>query len=336
MKGITLFILLLLCSGLSAQVDLRMKLQDYVQQFNAADDEAVVIMIANKESAGWLEANIPLLDCPDPAIEKIYYFRWWSFRKHIKQTPEGTIVTEFITPVKHAGKYNSISCALGHHLYEGRWLKGHRFLQEYVDFWLYHADKGQSKRRFHQFSSWLPDALLAYCKVNPDNHYLEARLMDLDQDFEKWEKERKANNGLFWQYDVQDGMEESVSGGRKVHNMRPSINSYMYGNAVAIAAIAKLVSNRGLEKKYSSYAQSLRQLVLDSLWDKEDQFFKTKLEKGPLHSTREAIGFLPWYFHLPPHKTTYANAWLQLPDTAGFNAPWGSTTAERREPTVRT
>lgn len=56
MKGITLFILLLLCSGLSAQVDLKMKLQDYVQQFNAADDEAVVNMIANKESAGWLEA----------------------------------------------------------------------------------------------------------------------------------------------------------------------------------------------------------------------------------------------------------------------------------------
>ncbi len=329
---------LLFCtlSYAKAQEKLVDKVQAYVQEFNNNDSEAVINKIPNKDAYVWMMANIPLLDCPDREIEQTYYFRWWSYRKHIKSSPEGTLVTEFIEPVKHAGKYNSISCALGHHLYEGRWIRDNAFLKEYIDFWLYHADKGQSKRRFHQFSSWLPDALLAYYKVNPDKQYLKDRLSDLDLDFEKWEQERKGKNGLFWQFDVQDGMEESVSGGRKVHNMRPSINSYMYGNAVAIAAIAKLVSNPILEKKYSIYAQALRQLVLDSLWDKENQFFKTKLEKGSLHPTREAIGFVPWYFHLPPDKATYGKAWLQLPDTAGFNAPWGITTAERREPTFRT
>lgn len=336
MKGITLFILLLLCSGLSAQVDLKMKLQDYVQQFNAADDEAVVNMIANKESAGWLEANIPLLDCPDPAIEKIYYFRWWSFRKHIKHTPEGTIVTEFITPVKHAGKYNSISCALGHHLYEGRWLKGHRFLQEYVDFWLYHADKGQSRPRFHQFSSWLPDALLAYYMVSGDKEYLVSRLADLDKDYETWEKERQLENGLFWQHDVKDGMEESVSGGRREENMRPTINSYMYGNAKALSSIARLAGDAALAEKYTGKADRLQALLVDSLWDSSDLFFKTRMEKGGLHPAREAIGFIPWYFHAVPDKKIYARAWEQVKDTAGFKAPWGLTTAERREPTFRT
>ncbi len=319
-----------------AQEKLVEKVQAYVQEFNNNDNEAVINKIPNKEAYDWMISNVPLLDCPDKEIEQTYYFRWWSYRKHIKSSPEGTLVTEFIEPVKHAGKYNSISCALGHHLYEGRWIRDNAFLKEYIDFWLYHADKNQSKPRFHQFSSWLPDALLAYYKVNPDKQYLRDRLSDLDLDFEKWEKERKNKNGLFWQFDVQDGMEESVSGGRKVHNMRPSINSYMYGNAVAIATIAKLVSNSALEKKYSTYAQSLRKLVLDSLWDNEDQFFKTRLEKGGLHPTREAIGFIPWYFHLPPDKTTYGKAWLQLPDTTGFNAPWGTTTAERREPTFRT
>ncbi|WP_286588864.1 glycosyl hydrolase family 65 protein [Sphingobacterium sp. N143] len=328
----------LFCSlaQVGAQENLSKKLQVYVEQFNANDNEAVINKIPNKDSYDWMAKNIPLLDCPDEEIEQTYYFRWWSYRKHIKSSPEGTLVTEFIEPVKHAGKYNSISCALGHHLYEGRWLKDNAFLKEYIDFWLYHADKGQSKRRFHQFSSWLPDALLAYYKVSPDDQYIKDRLLDLDKDFEKWEAERKSKNGLFWQYDVQDGMEESVSGGRRVQNMRPSINSYMYGNAVAIATIAKLASNADLEKKYKAYAKSLRIMVLDSLWDKEDQFFKTKLEKGPLHPTREAIGYIPWYFHLPPDKTMYGKAWLQLPDTAGFNAPWGTTTAERREPTFRT
>mgnify|MGYP003575253451 FL=1 len=235
-----------------AQEKLREKLQTYVREFNANDSEAVVNNIPNKDAYDWMLTNIPLLDCPDKEIEQTYYFRWWSYRKHIKSSPEGILVTEFIEPVKHAGKYNSISCALGHHLYEGRWLKNNAFLKEYIDFWLYHADKGQSIRRFHQFSSWLPDALLAYYKVSPDDYYLKGRLLDLDKDFEKWEEERKSKNGLFWQYDVQDGMEESVSGGRKVHNMRPSINSYMYGNAVAIASIAKLASNKELETKYKT------------------------------------------------------------------------------------
>ena len=43
-----------------------------------------------------------LLDKHDKTIEQIYYYRWWTFRKHIKQTPAGRIVTEFIEPVRHA------------------------------------------------------------------------------------------------------------------------------------------------------------------------------------------------------------------------------------------
>ena len=42
--------------------------------------------------------------------------------------------------------------------------------------------------------------------------------------------------GLFWQHDVRDGMEESISGSRRVRNARPTLNSYMYANAVAISA----------------------------------------------------------------------------------------------------
>ncbi|MFD1771969.1 MGH1-like glycoside hydrolase domain-containing protein [Sphingobacterium suaedae] len=336
MKKIRLIILFFLPCLVWGQQDLETKLQDYVRQFNANDDEAVVNLIPNSQSAEWLRTNIPLLDCPDPTIEQIYYFRWWSFRKHIKQTPEGTIVTEFITPVKHAGKYNSISCALGHHIYEGRWLKGNDFLKEYVDFWLYHADKGQTRPRFHQFSSWLPDALLAYYMVTGDKEYIVERLADLDKDYAVWEKERQLSNGLFWQHDVKDGMEESVSGARREENMRPTINSYMYGNARALATIARLAHQTELEQKYRIKADRLKTLLLDSLWDKDDVFFKTRLQKGGLHSAREAIGFIPWYFHAVPDKKTYAAAWQQVRDTAGFKAPWGLTTAERREPTFRT
>ena len=330
-------LLLLFPTVLSAQEDLNNKLDTYVQKFNSHDNEAVINKIDNKSSATWMKDNIPLFACPDSAIEEIYYFRWWSYRKHIKDTPEGTVVTEFIEPVKHAGKYNTISCALGFHLYEGRWLRHNDFLKEYVDFWLYHADKGQAKQYFHAFSSWLPDALLAYYMVDNDTEYLKSRVADLDKDYQKWEEQRKLDNGLFWQYDVKDGMEESVSGGRRVENMRPTINSYMAANARALSQIAHIAGKDSLADHYQALYTTQTTLLNDSLWDKDDQFFKTRLEKGKgLHSAREAIGFIPWAFHVAEDSKEHGQAWKQAIDTAGFKAPWGLTTAERREPTFRT
>ena len=46
-------------------------------------------LVPNADAADWMAANVPLFDCPDATFEKIYYFRWWTFRKHIKQTPQG-------------------------------------------------------------------------------------------------------------------------------------------------------------------------------------------------------------------------------------------------------
>lgn len=312
------------------------KLKKYVDYFNSIDTEAVKNYVPNAQSFDWLSQNVPLLDCPDEVLEQNYYYRWWSFRKHLVKTPEGFIFTEFIEPVKHAGKYNSISCALGHHIYEGRWLKNTDYLKEYIDFWLYHADVGQTKQRFHQFSSWLDDAVYQNYLVKGDKSHLERILPALDADYSKWEKERGLSSGLFWQFDVKDGMEESVSGSRKDQNRRPTINSYMYGNAKALASIADVVGNKALLQKYTNKAAQLKSLVQDSLWDSQHNFFKTKLAAGNLAGVREAIGFVPWDFNLPVDKPTYAKAWDQLLDTSGFNSKWGLTTAERREPTFRT
>lgn len=312
------------------------KLMGYVTFFNNMEPEVVKNFIPNDKAFTWLNENIPMLECPDQVIEKNYYYRWWTFRKHLVKTPDGFIFTEFIEPVKHAGKYNSISCALGHHIYEGRWLKNTIYLKEYINFWLYHADKGESKQRFHQFSSWVDDAVYQNNLVKPDLDFIKQILPSLDADYDKWEKERQLKSGLFWQHDVKDGMEESVSGSRKDENRRPTINSYMYANAKALTDMAVLTNNETLKLKYQSKASLLRKMVIDSLWDSSASFFKTKHPKGNLAQAREAIGFIPWDFNLPPDQSNYANAWDQLLDTGGFKAPWGLTTAERREPTFRT
>lgn len=312
------------------------QLKKYVEYFNSIDSEAVKNYIPNAQAFEFLAEQVPLFECPDPVLEQNYYYRLWTFRKHLVKSPEGFIFTEFIEPVKHAGKYNSISCALGHHIYEGRWFKDNSYLKDYIKFWLYKADVGQSKQRFHQFSSWIDDAVYQNFLVKPDQGFLKEILPALDADFTKWETERQRKDGLFWQNDVKDGMEESISGSRKDQNQRPTINSYMFGNAVALNKIAVLLGDQSLAAKYQVKANVLKKLVQDSLWNAKSMFFETRKAKGGLANVREAIGFTPWDFNLPDDRSTYAEAWDQLLDTAGFKAPWGLTTAERRDPTFRT
>ena len=48
----------------------------YVDYFNETDNETVVNHIGNAKAWPWLEKNIPLFECPDKDIERIYYFRW--------------------------------------------------------------------------------------------------------------------------------------------------------------------------------------------------------------------------------------------------------------------
>src|SRR6185437_6806553 len=130
------------------------KLQAYVSYFNSIDTEAVKNYVPNKDAFGWLAKNIPLFECPDTILQRMYYYRWWSFRKHLVKTPDGFIFTEFLTQIKHSGKYNTISSALGHHIYEGRWLHDPEYINDYINFWL-HVDKKTPSPHLHNFSSWL-------------------------------------------------------------------------------------------------------------------------------------------------------------------------------------
>lgn len=311
------------------------KMKPWIDYFNATDSEYVKNYIPNDKAFEWLAANVPLFECPDTTIEKIYYYRWWALRKHLKQTPDGFVFTEFITPVNHAGKHNTVSSALGHHIYEARWLKDPRYLKEYINFWLY-VDPKTPKPHLRAFSSWLQDAMYNLFLVNSDKQFVRDNIQVLHDDYKAWETEKKLPNNMFWQFDVRDAMEESISGSRTVRNMRPTINSYMFGNAVAMTKMAAIAGADSLITPYQRKAKELRKLVHDSLWDARENFFKVRHPGGELDDAMEAIGFIPWYFNLPNDKKKYARQWDQVLDTAGFNAPWGLTTAERRHPLFRT
>jgi len=304
----------------------------HVDFFNTMEPENIVNLIPNSKSWEWLVENIPFFECPDKNFEQIYYFRWWTFRKHIKKTPDGLIFTEFLDKVGHSGKHNTISCALGHHIYEGTWLRDSKYIDEYARFW-YLGNNGQMQPHLHKYSNWGSWALYRRYLVNQDEVFLTSLLNAFINDYQRWEKENGLDNGLFWQYDTRDGMEESISGARREKNSRPPLNSYMYANAVAISKVSKMAGKENLVAEYARRADKLKSLVNQLTWDKEADFFKVRYPNGRLANVREELGFIPWYFNLP--DSGCEKAWQQLVDPKGFMAPMGITTAERRHPDFR-
>lgn len=307
-------------------------LKRYVEKFNQLDNETQIQLFPNSEAESFLRENVPLLECPDKELEEIYYFRWWIYRKHIKKTPTGHIITEFLPPVSWAGPYNSINCPACFHIREGRWLKDTQgFIKDYINFWL--REEGNT----HFYSSWLVHAVWEYCRVKNDFAFAIEKLPELVRFFEKREKEHLRSCGLYWSSDNLDGMECSISG----PGFRPTMNAYAYGDAVAIARIAGLAGDQALQTLYTEKAKNIRDACDRFLWDEdfykvipcgksEDPALSTRPVVPTAHNVRELLGYMPWYFSMPEPGKEFA--FSQLLNSDGFQAPVGPTTAEQRHP----
>tara|TARA_B100000900_G_scaffold229837_1_gene195182 strand:+ start:764 stop:2398 length:1635 start_codon:yes stop_codon:yes gene_type:complete len=312
----------------------------YIDKFNNNDVELYQQFISNAEAKTFILDNVPLIDIPDKDIEETYYFRWWTYRKHIKNTKDGFVITEFLPEVYWSKKHNTINCPAAHHIYEGRWLRDTKYVSDYIDFWLKKSEDG-----IRQYSFWVADATLSFHKINRNDSLIRNQLPFLLKNYEMWEAERREkNNTLFWQYDTADGMEHTASG-RILNNgvdaftvtaTRPTINSYMYGDAVAIAQMAHLLDKPSVMASFSEKANRIKKSVQDRLWNKDLNFFtvlpKNYVDTDSPLNIRELIGYVPWYFNLPDDKIKYATAWQKIKDTIGFAAPIGLTVTERSHP----
>jgi len=328
------------------------KLKAYVDRFNALEREDIVNAIPDAETVEFLRHNVPRFECPDPQLEEVYYYRWWTYRKHIKATPDGFVVTEFLPKVGWAKKHNTINCPAGHHLYEGRWLRDPKYLNDYTRF--YFGNGGDAGGTTKGYSNWVVDGIYARFLVNADRNFVVALLDGMVANHEAWgrdnarggvwQKSRRLENGLYWQVDSWEGQEHSIGG----TGIRPPINSYMFASAVALSHIAELAGRLELAARFRSEAEGLRELVQQQLWDDEAKSFKTiryepmgaqynnrkaePCEQNQRVKVREIFGYVPWYFNLPAGGKGYEEAWRQLTDPQGFLGVYGPTVAERRHP----
>ena len=158
----------------------------------------------------------------------------------------------------------------------------------------------------HAYSFWVADSVLAWCDVTGDYQPAKTWFSMLVKNYESWGKSNlDPVTGMFWQWDGSEGMEGSIGGA----GFRPTINSYMYGDALAIARIADMSGNADVAHAYRVKAEKLKQLVQTRLWNEEQQFFE--IRRSPW-----GLSVLRWWLNRDTALTQSAKITTSAPGSA--------------------
>ncbi|RAR14505.1 six-hairpin glycosidase [Stemphylium lycopersici] len=291
--------------------------------------------------ASWYRNRIPLFESSDQDITDTYYYRWSIFRAHQRDIGTyGFISTEFLDDVSWQTKpWASLNDATGFHLLEGRWCRDRRFKEDYATF-IYSDD---SNRR--QFSESMAASVWQGYLVDGSEEDAVKRLDAMQTVYEAWQDSFDTSKGLYYVEPIRDATEYTISsidasggydgffGG---NSFRPTINSYQYANAKAIASIAAMKG--GMESTIETYnerATALKQRVQDALWNSTFEHFIDRFQVNNTNVTywdfirgRELAGIVPWTHDLPDDTTEYAQAWSHVLNSSELAGEAGLRTVE--------
>jgi hypothetical protein len=312
--------------------------------------------------APWFLRNIPFLEIDDPEIQQIYYYRWKLYRSHIREIgPEGTTVLEFLDDVPWAREpYSDLNDSSSFHIMEGRWLRDPAIVDSLID----HLYTGAGNDR--HFSESIAAATYSSTLVTGNPAPGLRHLDTMRYIFNLWDDHFDRKRNLYWIEPILDATEYTISsidasgagfttqssndqnenGFKGGFAYRPTINSYQYANALAIARFASLAGQPDVAADYARRADKIRTAVLAQLWNTGLQHFTDRYQRSTKYVTegdfirgRELAGYLPWFYELPPHESAgqtehvdYAAAWRHLQSSTELAAPYGLRTVEPSYP----
>ena len=312
-------------------------LKSYIDKFEELDGgKYQKFFREDTDIYGFLQENLPEFTCSDKALEEIYYFRAYTFAKHLKiNRYNQVILTEWLDTASWQKETDgAISCPVGHHISELKWLKkGKQIARDYINFWADHHEE------LYYYNNWFIYAVYDYAKQTGDMDFAYSIVDKLMAYFDIFESRHKANCGIYKGVDNYDGMELSISG----YGLRPTINSYVYASAFALAEILSYGGEQEKAEKYARFAKELRNKINEKLFV-GDFYYNRPLEDGeemkryipnfsnptPDYDIKEEIGYTPFYFDIPEEKHNIA--WKYLMDEKVFLAPYGITTADMSHP----
>jgi F5/8 type C domain len=334
--------LIALTVGLTAQAQPNLPRENIAAKYFGAD-------------APWYLRNIPFFEIDDQEIQEIYYYRWKVFRSHIREIgSEGTTVLEFLDNVPWARQpFTDLNDSASLHILEGRWLRDPAIVDNLID----HLYAGGANDR--HFSESIAAATEGRTRVTGDPSPGLRHLDKMQTIFDQWDDHFDRTRGLYWIEPLLDATEYTIasidaSGAGfteqpsldQNHNgftggfaFRPSINSYQYGNALAIARFAALAGKSDVAADFSRRAANLRAAVLDQLWNPALVHFVDRYQRstefvtaGEFIRGRELVGYVPWSFELPPTDAMLSrhlvDAWKHVLATTELAGARGLRTVE--------
>ena len=319
----------------------------YFDRFTADDDEQYRETIPNGEATAWALDAIPRFVCPDADIERTYYFRWWTYRKHLRKGQDGRwVVTEFMPNVGYAGVENTISCPFNHHVNEGRWLREPAYVRDYIAVMM---QKGKP-RSYVCAPAW--GAWAFACATGEWTS--EQALLDLFvKNYEACEPQGKrwglsladprvscrvpikgvdvrtgfnAESGLFEMAGNYEGSEFALS----VDGARPLVNAFMWADATAIARLVRRAGNAVCAERFEAKAAALEKAIKATLWNPKKLFFTARAADGAQDDVCELNGYAPFAVGMP--LAGFGAAWAGVLDEKGFLAPKGLVFPRRDTP----
>jgi len=308
--------------------------------------------------SAWYLQNIPFFECSDKQIEEVYYYRWKMYKAHIRKVnpPYHYVVTEFITGWG-AEPYSTTNAASGFHIREGRWLKNNLYLDGYLSY-LYKENKAVG------YSENIADGAWQRYLVNSDSVFVTGLVEYMEKVFNQWQGNYDASKHLYYIQPISDASEYTISsidaaGGKGGviekdsisgydgdfsqmkygffggDAFRPTFNTYMVANALAISKLEAMKGNIGACKTWEGKAQDIHSHIISGLWNDSLQHFTDRHQKQTPYVKywefirgRELAGFAPWYYNLPDNSTKYNAAWKHLMDTTKFLGKYGLRTNE--------
>ena len=203
----------------------------------------------------WYKANIPFFECPDADIQTTYYYRWELLTKHLTYGSPNTgySFTEFIDRPFWSGAYGAISARPGTSSTRpaGCATRGTPATTPATG----SARRAPQPRQLQHLAG---RRRVGRAPRPPRRRRSSKDLLpDLMKNYEGWEKRHFVPEvGLFWQTGHDDGMEFNINSRqtkdivRGAPGYRPTLNAYLWADALAIARVAELAGDEATADAY--------------------------------------------------------------------------------------
>ncbi len=289
--------------------------------------ESVARMLHVKKFDDWFRQNVPPLRTSDPALEKMYYYRWYLLKKSRVDTRKLVPNHPYPYPALYEGLIGTwfpkiIGFPLPMQILEARWLNDKRIAYD-------QARNALTREDFFNYLNWTPYAFWQLHLVAPDREFLKRALpaaenfikleevKDEDRDFlpsvfGSWITGMEYQPSFFyftkerWDHTTSEEFRpelDALSRDPGVYRQFTAIErvdeaSYYFLNHVGVAKIARALGEESTARKYESRAAAIKNAVDQKMWDGQTGFFYdlNPASDEKALGAKSIVGFWPYLF----------------------------------------